>query len=603
MAVATSAGAHASNRGERGGGLAAGPTLLRAVRLATHHPGTLAAYLAATVATAAAALAQPLFLKAIIDVALPQHDGGLLDLLLLGMLGFIGVAAVASAMQAFLANALAQHIMFDLRCRMYGQLTGMSLRWFTANPSGDLLSRLNNDVGSIQGMIPATLGAAVSSGVAVASTLVVMVLLDHRLALLALAFVPLFIVPASRVGHTQRRITAEAQQELAVMNTHLAQTLSVNGSLLMRAFGRREDEVRTFRDAAGRIRDLGIRHVLVGRRFAAAMNLMGAVAPAVVFWYGGHGIIEGTATLGTAVAQATLLGRLFGPIASLLTVQVTVVDSLAVFDRIFRCLDQGQDLPDAPDARPLAAARGEVVFNHVSFAYEPGKPVLQDVSFRAAAGSFTALVGPSGAGKTTIAYLLARLYDADEGVVTIDGRDVRGVTAASLAASIGLVSQQPYLFQATVRQNLQYARPDATPGELEAAARAANIHEAIMAMPQGYNTLVGEQGHRLSGGELQRLAIARALLKDPAILILDEATSSVDATTERSIQQAMGRVVQGRTVLAIAHRLSTVQAADQILVVQAGRIVEAGRHADLLAAHGAYARLHADQFARPPVGD
>jgi ATP-binding cassette subfamily B protein len=342
-----------------------------------------------------------------------------------------------------------------------------------------------------------------------------------------------------------------------------------------------------------------------------AMGLFGSIAPAVVYWYGGHRVIGGEASLGTVVAFAGLVGRLFGPISSLLSVNVTMLSSLALFERIFDYLDLEQEITDRPDARPLTNPRGHLRFEDVSFSYLPGQPALQGVAFDVPPGHFAALVGPSGAGKTTIAYLVPRLYDVASGRVTIDGQDVRDVTLASLGESIAMVNQEPYLFHTSIRQNLRYARPEATDAEIEAAARAANIHDFIAALPKGYDTVVGERGYRLSGGEKQRVAIARALLKDPAILILDEATSSVDTRTERAIQDALERLTRGRTVLAIAHRLSTVLAADIILVIEGGRVAESGTHAELLARGGLYARLYEEQFREgrdphplppPPLG-
>jgi ATP-binding cassette, subfamily B, bacterial len=428
------------------------------------------------------------------------------------------------------------------------------------------------------------------------STLALMIALDWRLAVFSMLFIPLFALPARRVGNMQRALQNETQAQLATMNSQMQETLSVSGILLMKTFGRQEDESRRFRNIAAQVRGLNIRRAMVGRWFAMAMGLFGALAPAVVYWYGGHRVMGAEVSLGTVIALAGLLPRLFGPTASLLNVNVTVLSSLALFERIFDYLDLEPDIVDAPHARELTNVRGAVSLRNVDFSYIDGQPVLQDVSLDIPAGYFAAFVGPTGAGKTTIAYLVPRLYDVDAGQVLIDRQDVRDITLESLSRCVSMVNQEPFLFHASIRENIHYARPEAGDAEVEAAARAANIHEFVSRLPDGYETIVGERGYRLSGGEKQRVAIARALLRDPAILILDEATSSVDSITERAIQEALERVTKGRTVLAIAHRLSTVLAADIVFVVEDGRIVESGSHDALVAAGGAYTRLYEHQL-------
>jgi ATP-binding cassette subfamily B protein len=572
------------------------PTLRRALALLWPHRLLMAAYLLTIGVTSTVGLGPPLLIRRIIDRAIPAHDGFQLNLLVLAMVALVTIGALVGVLRSYLSNLVGQGVMYDLRVRLYRHLTGMSLRWFTANRTGEVLSRVTNDVGGVQSVVSDTLGSVLENAIIAGSTLVVMLALDWRLALFSVAFLPVFVVPAHRVGNLQRALVARIQEETAAMNAQMQETLSVSGALLVKTFGRQVEEETAFRQTADHIRRLSVRRAMIGRWFAMSMGLFGSITPAVVYWYGGRSVIGGEASLGTVVAFAGLVGRLFGPISSLLGVNVTVLSSLALFERIFDYLDLDHEIRDRPGASPLRDVRGRLRFEDVTFSYLPGQPALRGVSFEVPPGGFAALVGPSGAGKTTIAYLVPRLYDVDGGRVTIDGHDVRDITLASLGEAVGMVNQEPYLFHASIRHNLRYARPDATDAEIEAAARAAGIHDFIARLPDGYDTVVGERGYRLSGGEKQRVAIARALLKDPAILILDEATSSVDSATERAIQEALERLTRGRTVLAIAHRLSTVLAADVILVVDGGRIVESGTHAELLARGGLYARFYAHQF-------
>jgi ATP-binding cassette, subfamily B, bacterial len=575
------------------------PTFKRALGLLLPHRVLLAGYLGAITVGSLVGLGPPLIIREIIDKAIPDQDASRLNLLIVLMAALILVGALNGVLQSFLGNTISQTVMYDLRDRLYAHLSKMSLRWFTANRSGEALSRINNDVGGIQSVISDTLGNVVGNVITLVSTFTLMLALDWRLAVFSLVVIPFFVIPARRVGNVQRALQMETQEQLANMNSQMQETLSVSGILLMKTFGRQSDEATRFRGVADRVRSLNIRRAMVGRWFMMAMGLFGSVGPAVVYWYGGHQVMGGDVTLGTVVALAGLLPRLFGPVTSLLNVNANVLSSLALFERIFDYLDLEPEIAERPDAVELKQPRGTIELRNVRFSYRRGQPVLRDVSLEVQAGGFAALVGPTGAGKTTVACLVPRLYDVDSGRVLVDGLDVRDLTLESLGNAVAMVNQEPFLFHSSIMDNLRYAKPGATDQEVEAAARAANIHDFIAGLPEGYGTVVGERGYRLSGGEKQRVAIARALLKDPAILILDEATSSVDSVTERAIQEALDRVTRGRTVLAIAHRLSTVLAADVVYVVDDGRIVESGTHEELVAAEGRYAMLYEHQLLVP----
>lgn len=579
------------------------PTLRRAIGLHRPHLLLVGVLLVVIIAGAVVGLGPPLLLQRIIDNAIGQRDGFELNVLILLMVGLVIISAFTGVLQTYLSNAIGQSVMYDLRAKLYRHLTGMSLRWFTSNRTGEVLSRVSNDVGAVQSVVSDTLVGVVGNLITAGSTFALMLALDWRLALFSVAFLPLFVIPARRVGNIQRDLLSESQEQLAVLNSQMQETLSVSGALLVKTFGRQEDEIDRFEETARNIRALNIRRALVGRWFGMAMGIFGALAPAIVYWYGGHRVINDEATLGTVVTSASLLGRLFFPVTQLFSVNVTVLSSLALFERLFDYLDIRHDITDRPDAIDLRDVRGDVAFEDVHFSYIKGQETLKGISFEVPAGHFAALVGHSGAGKTTAAYLVPRLYDVDSGRVTVDGHDIRDLTLDSLGGCIGMVNQEPFLFHDTIRANLRYGAPDATSEQIEAAAKAANIHEFVERLSHGYETIVGERGYRLSGGEKQRVAIARALLKDPAILILDEATSSVDSKTERSIQQALERLTSGRTVIAIAHRLSTVLKADVILVLDHGQLVEKGTHAELLARGGAYAELYQQQFANEAADD
>jgi ATP-binding cassette subfamily B protein len=576
------------------------PTLRRAIALHRGHRVMVFSLIFVMVVASLVGLAPALLTQRIIDQAIAHRNGSELNVLIFLMLVCVGLNSLAGVAQTYLSQSIGQGVMFDLRRRLYRHLTGMSMRWFTSMRTGEVLSRVNNDVGAVQNVVSDTLAGVVGNLITASSTLALMLFLDWKLSLFSVMFLPLFVFPARKVGNMQRELVNESQEELAGLTAQMQETLSVSGALLVKTFGRQESEIDRFEESARKIRSLNIRRAMVGRGFMMAMGMFSTLAPAVVYFYGGHRAIDDETSLGTVVAFGGLLTRLFGPVSQLLGVNITVLSSLALFERIFDYLDLEQEIADRPGALPLVAPRGDLVFDDVGFSYLKEKQTLEHISFEVPPGKFAALVGHSGAGKTTVAYLVPRLYDVQSGRIMIDGHDIRDVTLDSLGNAIGMVNQEPFLFHSSIRENLRYGSPNATDEQIEQAARAANIHDLISHLPHGYETVVGERGYRLSGGEKQRVAIARALLKDPAILILDEATSSVDTETERAIQDALEHLTRGRTVLAIAHRLSTIVRADIILVMQGGRIVEKGNHTELLAREGVYARLYFQQFRDDP---
>lgn len=596
-------------------------TIRRAWSFAVPYRRDISAFLASILLAALLALVPPFLFRSILDTAIPERDTGLIWV-------FAGILVLAAVLDAALAVAqrwysarIGEGLIYDLRVALFGKVQRMPMAFFTRTQTGALISRLNNDVVGAQTAVTSTLGSVVSNVVVLVTTLAAMLALEWRLTLLSLVVLPLFILPAKRVGLRLAAIARRQMELNAEMNNQMSERFNVAGAMIVKLFGRPAAETERFASRAAGVRDTGVRSALYGRIFFVALGLVGALGAAAIYGIGAHLVVDGTITAGTLVALATLVGRVYQPLTGLTNARIEVITAFVSFDRVFEVLDAPVAITERPGAVDLPAPRGEVVFDDVWFRYPPASAVsipsleaagvlhgtdpdvdvLRGVSFSVAPGETVALVGASGSGKTTTAMLVARLYDVTRGSVRVDGHDVRDLTIPSLTEAIGVVTQDPHLFHESIAANLRYARPDATDADLWRACEAAQIHDMIESLPDGYSTVVGERGYRMSGGEKQRLAVARLLLKDPSIVILDEATSHLDNENEVLVHRALDAAFADRTAIVIAHRLSTIRDADRIIVLDAGRVAEVGNHAELMERDGIYAsQVHAGgMFGEP----
>ncbi|MDN3259321.1 ABC transporter ATP-binding protein [Streptomyces sp. CSDS2] len=576
----------------------------RILRLFRPYRGRLAVVGLLVGASSLVSVATPFLLRETLDVAIPEGRTGLLSLLALGMILSAVLAGVFGVLQTLISTTVGQRVMHDLRTAVYGRLQRMSLAFFTRTRTGEVQSRIANDIGGMQATVTSTATSLVSNVTSVVATVVAMVALDWRLTIVSLVLLPAFVWISRRVGNERKKITTQRQKQMAAMAATVTESLSVSGILLGRTMGRSDSLTSSFATESERLVDLEVRSNMAGRWRMAVITIVMAAMPAVIYWTAGLALRFGgpDVSLGTIVAFVSLQQGLFRPAVSLLATGVQIQTSLALFQRIFEYLDLPVDITERERPVRLDTVKGEVRFENVEFRYDDkGGPVLDGIDITVPAGRSLAVVGPTGAGKSTLGYLVPRLYDVTGGRVTLDGVDVRDLDFDTLARAVGVVSQETYLFHASVADNLRFAKPDATDEELHAAARAAQIHDHITALPDGYDTIVGERGHRFSGGEKQRLAIARTILRDPPVLILDEATSALDTRTEAAVQRAIDALSADRTTLTIAHRLSTVRDADQIVVLDSGRVAERGTHEELLERNGRYAALVRRDAQLPPT--
>ena len=577
-------------------------SLRRVGRFARPYSSAISGFLGSIVVSALVALVPPLMFRSIVDRAIPAGDKKLIIVLTSILVVAALVDALLQVVQRWYSARIGEGLIFDLRAALFDKVQSMPIAFFTRTQTGALISRLNNDVIGAQTAVTGTLGSVVSSVIVLATTLIAMLALEWRLTVLSLVVLPVFIIPAKRVGVRLQAIAREQMGLNAEMNTQMTERLNVSGAMLVKLFGRHDTEVRSFSARAARVRDIGITSAMYGRVFFVALGLVGALGAVAIYGIGAFMVVSGNITIGTLVAMAAYVQRVYQPLTGLTNARLDVMTALVSFERVFEVLDAPVAIVDRPGAIDLVSPRGDVAFDHVSFRFPPGSSVsiaslelagvmqgtdpdvdaLSDVSFTVAAGETVALVGASGAGKTTVAMLIARLYDVTAGAVRLDGHDVRDLTAESLHTVIGVVSQDPHMFHETIRSNLQYSKANASDDEMVLACRAAHIHDIIASLPDGYDTVVGERGYRLSGGEKQRLAIARLLLKNPAVMILDEATSHLDNEGEVLVQQALVAAMRNRTAIVIAHRLSTIREADRIIVLHGGSVAEQGTHDELM---------------------